>query len=180
MPFKVLDRDLGWSDFVKGVVKMHDARVAVGILDDGEEYPDGELSVAEVGAINEFGTEDGHIPARSFLRETFDEQRDALDMLARLYAQRILFAKSTPEDAMNALGATLAAAIKKRIAAGIDPPNAESTALAKAARGKTAKFFRRPARNLGEALAQVGALAAVKPLVDTGRLLNAITWAVES
>ena len=34
------------------------------------------------------------------------------------------------------------------------------------------------AKTLGDAFAQIGALASVKPLIDTGRLLGAITWAI--
>lgn len=187
MSAKLIDRDLGWSEFFKNVSKMDDARVRVGLLDDGEEYPEGGISVAEVGAINEFGTENGHIPSRSFIRSTFDDKRAELVALAEMLTQRILFGKSTVDDAMGLLGATLANAIKMTIrnsGPGLDGEqwdrNAESTARAKAAIGKTAKFFKRPARNLGEALAQAGALAAVKPLIDTSRLLNSITWAVET
>lgn len=178
MSTKLIDRDLGWKEFVQNVARMGDARVKVGVMDDGEDYPEG-ITVAEVAAINEFGTEDGRIPERSFLRSTFDEKREELLVLAEMLTQRILFGKSTVEDAMNVLGATLASAIKKTIADGVDPPNAESTARRKAATGKTAKYFNKPAETLGDALAQVGALAAVKPLVDTGRLMGSITWAVE-
>lgn len=187
MSAKLIDRDLGWAEFFKNVSKMDDARVRVGLLDDGEAYPDGAISVAEVGAIQEFGTEDGSIVSRSFLRSTFDNKREELVALAEMLTQRCLFGKSTVEDAMGLLGSTLANAVKMTIrngGPGLDGEqwrkNSEATARAKAAVGKTAKFFKRPARNLGEALAQAGALAAVKPLIDTSRLLNSITWAVET
>lgn len=179
---ELVDRDLGWAAYFRSVSKMKSAYAKVGVLDDGkgaEKYPDGSLSVAEVAAIHEFGTEDGHIPSRSFLRSTFDEKRPELEQTAAVLSARILAGKSTIEDALNRLGALLTAAIKNKISTGIDPPNAPSTAIAKASKGKTKKFFKRPAKDVGESLAQVGALAAVKPLIDTGRLLNAITWALE-
>jgi hypothetical protein len=185
---KIEDRDHGWKDMLKAVQAARGDRYAkVGVLADSEKgglHEDGsDLTVAEIAAVLEFGTEDGHIPERSFVRSTFDEEREELTAKAREIIVAVLFGKMKIDQGLNAMGAMLAAAVKKKITdgQGVPPPNAPSTALAKAATGKTEKFFGGAggrARSLGEAFAQVGALAGVRTLVDTGRMLGAITWAI--
>lgn len=176
---KVIDKDKGWAAYFKNMARMKDARVKVGVLEDGSGGGEGgKLTVASIAAIHEFGTEDGHIPERSFVRSTFDEQRERLRGIGKQLATRILLGVVTPAQAMAIMGSVLATEMKNKITSGTLKENAESTKLAKANKGRTAKFFRKPAKNLGDALAQIGALAAVKPLIDTGRMLNSITYAV--
>lgn len=172
---KVGDRDHGWRAFFKAVAAVQGGRYAkVGVLADSEAggmHEEGsDLTVAEIAAVLEFGTEDGHIPERSVIRATFDEQRDALTAMTAELFMSLMFGKISADQALNALGAKLSSEMKKKISAGVSPPNAPSTVLAKTGGGS--------ARSLGEALALVGAAAAVKPWVDTGRLLGALTWAI--
>jgi hypothetical protein len=187
---KIVDRDRGWAEMMKAVQAARGDRYAkVGVLADtakGGMHEEGaDLTVAEIAAVLEFGTEDGHIPERSFVRATFDEQREKLAEKARQFLVAVLFGKMTVDQALNAMGASLVDAIRKRVTDGdgVPPPNAPSTALAKAGTGQTAKHFAGAggrARSLGEAFAQVGALAAVRTLVDTGRMLSALTWQIVS
>lgn len=156
------DRDLGWKAFFERV-KIKDARVKVGVLASGkggerEVGPDGtpgDLTVAEIAAIHEFGTQDRSVPERSFLRSTFDEKREELAKMGKALLLRVLDGKLTVRQALEAMGMKLAAETKKKITAGagIPPPLRPSTVAAK---------------------------GSDRPLVDTGRLLNAITWAVEN
>lgn len=178
---KITDRDLGWVDFFKRMQAAHSGRVKVGVLDDAKgsvRDEESSLTVAEYGAINEFGTEDGRIPSRSYLRSTFDEQRAALTQLGTHLMAKVLIGDIDVRTGLNLIGSKLAAEVKKKISGGVAPPNAVSTMLRKAMKGKTKRFFKGPAKNLGQALAQVGSLAAVKPLIDTGRLLGAVTWQI--
>lgn len=175
---KVHDVDHGWRGFFAAVVAARGDRYAkVGVLadtDQGGLHEEGsDLTVAEIAAVLEFGTEDGHIPERSAIRAAFDENRERIHTMVADLLVQILFGKITRDQALNALGASMAAAIKKKIADGIAPPNAPSTVEAKL----TARQ-RGTAQTFGEALAQVGAAAAVKPWIDTGRVLGAITWAL--
>jgi hypothetical protein len=176
----VLDRDHGWKAFFRAVEAARGARHAkVGVLADTEKggmhEEGGDLTVAEIAAVLEFGTEDGHIPERSVIRATFDEQREALTEMTYELVAAILFGDMTADQALNALGAKLAAEMKKKITTGqgVPPPNAPSTILAKGG----AKLAGAP-KSFGAALAQVGIAAAVKPWVDSGRVLGALTWAV--
>jgi hypothetical protein len=182
---KVIDRDRGWADMMKRVHVLQGKRsVKVGVLADtergGMHEPGGKLTIAEIAAVNEFGTEDGRIPARSFVRSTFDEMRPELQEMAKELIGKVVFGLVPVDQALGQLGAALASAIKAKITtgAGVPPPNAPSTALAKASKGKTKGIMSRAAKGIGGALAQAGALASVRTLVDTGRLVNAITWAI--
>jgi len=176
---RVVDRDRGWAAMVARAEAMAGgAYVKVGILGDkggglherdagGKGKP---LTVAEIGAVNEFGTEDGHVPERSFLRSTFDRLHPELTADAAKLLPQVLDGKLSVETALNVLGAKLAGAIKRTITdgAGVPPPNAPST---------VARKMRAGAWNVrGKAQVQRG--WGVRPLVDTGRLLGAITWAV--
>lgn len=182
MGASLTDRDTGWEKFFANARAIgNGAHVKVGVLDEGlgaEQEEGSNLTVAEIAAIQEFGTQDGRIPERSFIRSTFDEQRSSLLNLSREFVGQIYDGRMGVEQALGLLGARLAADMKAKITGGLSPPNAPSTMLRKAMTGRTAKFFKHSARNLGGALAQVGALAAVKPLIDTGRLLGALTWSV--
>lgn len=188
---RVVDKDRGWRAMLKAVdLAAGQSYAKVGVLADDAKGglhaidPDtgkaAALTVAEIAAVQEFGTEDRHVQERPFLRPTFDKQREAMIDMSRRGLVGILDGKLTVGQVLNMLGAFLAAETKKTITtgAGVPPPNAPSTALRKAMRGRTKRFFRREARTLGDALAQVGAIASVRTLVDTGRLVGAITWTV--
>ena len=69
--FTVKDKDLGWRKYGLKQRKLDGMDVEIGLLDSAKPYPDG-TSVIDVGMWNEFGTI--HIPARSWLRSTWEEQ----------------------------------------------------------------------------------------------------------
>ncbi len=188
---EVVDRDLGWRGMLRRVDALRgSAYTKVGILADSErgglhqQGPDGKASklpVAEIGAIAEFGNEDGTQPPCSFVRSTFDEMREELVADSRhLIVAVVLDGTMTATHALNILGLKLATGIRAKITqgTGVPPPNAPSVQLRKAKKGRTARFFKRAARTLGDAMAQVGALAGVRTLVDTGRMVGAVSWAV--
>jgi hypothetical protein len=107
-------------------------------------------SLLEVAIIHEFGG--GRVPARSFIRATMDEKRAEIVALQVHLAQQVLKGAMTPDQALNALGAKVAAWCQARIVAGIAPPLAAST-------------LRRKKRK-------------TTPLILTGQLKSGITWAV--
>lgn len=216
----VVDNDHGWRELLRRAQALAGgAYCKVGVLGDSqrggmhEVGPDGKsspLTVAEIAAINEFGTEDGRIPARSFVRSTFDDMREELTEDARaLIVRVVLDGALSAEEALNILGLKLATGIKLKITEtplpGVGPENAPLTKLIKAMKGRTARFFKSKgdladvgvtayteglgyagpgqravgaARSIGQAFAQIGALASVRTLVDTGRMVGAVSWAV--
>ena len=151
-------RDTGWVAFFKNLKDMRDRRVRVGVLSDtdkgGLHVPGGELTLAELAGVLEFGTEDGRIPERSVVRSTFDEKREELAKLGSNLMGQVLDGKMDTARALGLLGAKAAAEMKNKITegSGVPPPNAPSTVERK---------------------------GSDRPWVDTGRLLNAFTWSVE-
>lgn len=178
---EVVVKDLGWDEYFKRVKEIRNAKIRVGVLGDtdkgGERAPGSDLTVAEIAVVNEFGTEDGHIPSRSFLRSTFDEQREHLTDLGAELMKKVLEGSFTVDRALGILGASLASSVRDKIRSNIQPRNAPSTILHKLKQGRTARLFSRAPKGLGGALAQAGAAAAVKTLIDTGRLVAAVSWA---
>jgi hypothetical protein len=153
---RIIDRDLGWIDLFKLVREIRHAHVKVGVIAESESTspPEkaGALTVAEIAVVNEFGTEDGRIPARSFVRASFDEQREKLVELGANLMKQVIDRKLTLDRALGILGLSLATSIKLKIRSSVPPPDAPSTVAAK---------------------------GSATTLVDTGRLLHSITWAVD-
>lgn len=148
---KLVSRDLGWKEILRRVHQIRDSDVHVGVLSD-DKHGDDDITMAELAAVHEYGTEDGHIPARPFLRPTFEAERQNLTDMGGKLITAVLDGKMEVEQALGIVGASLASAVKKRITSNVPPPNAPSTVAAK---------------------------GSDKTLIDTGRLLNSITWSVE-
>ena len=164
---RIIDNDLGWRRLMSlGEALKGGSFVKVGILADsakgGLHVPGAALTVAEIAAVQEYGTQDGRIPSRPFMRTTFDKQVDEMARLAKAAVLKILAGDMTVGQALGLMGAKFAAEIKKTITAGpeVPPTNAPSTKAAKEA--KRAK----------------GNTADVRTLVDTGRMVGAVTWEV--
>lgn len=148
MAASIIDKDHGFAAFFRRIKEIESSHVKVGVLDDGKVTGAG-LTVGQIAVVNEFGTE--AVPARSFVRSTFDQKREDLAELGKKLMTGIVDGKIKLKPALDVMGSTLAAAMKKKITdgEGIPPPNAPSTVAAK---------------------------GSDRPLVDTGRLLNSITW----
>lgn len=148
---RLTDRDKGYERLVPALFGLDGANlsVEVGIIDDGPAL-DGGASLAEIAAVQEFGSSDGRIPARPFLRTTFDGRKGLLRAAVSAALRRAIDGTLplTAEGILGAAGDALAGAVRETISAGIGPANAPSTLRRK--RGST-------------------------PLIDTGRLLAAIT-----
>lgn len=126
--------------------RAKNSRVRVGILE-GATYPDG-TPTALVGLVHEFGTDDGHIPPRSFMRSTVMQQegawRNGLKTLIKEQGY-------DPEKALAMLGMQMADDIKAQLAA-ITSPALEPETIARKGHEK--------------------------PLVDTKQLLKSIKYEV--
>lgn len=155
---KLVDKDLGWTKMLQRAAEIKNARVKVGVLADdskgGMHVPGADLTVAEIAAVHEYGTQDGHIPERSFIRSTFDKKREELVAVGKRMMGDVLRGRIGVKQALNMMGSALASEVKSAITdgEGIPPPNAPSTIAAK---------------------------GSSRPLVDTGRMLNAVTWVIE-
>lgn len=126
-------------------------RVKVGLpRGSGTHGPSG-LPVVQLGAIHEFGSADGNIPERSFLRSTMESKRREHNAIIRKLGRSVMTGRQDPRVALEQLGMVAAANVQETIADGVPPPNAPATVRRK---------------------------GSSKPLVDTGALRQAITHQV--
>lgn len=136
--------------------------VYVGVLDSGKGSEDrGGLTNGMLAVIHEFGQ--GRSPARPWISATFDRVRARTERNARVLVERILDGAIGVEQALGVIGATFAADIKATVVGGeqIPPPNAPSTLERKLAKTRA------------------GSSGDPRTLVDTGRMLGAVSWLVD-
>jgi phage gpG-like protein len=148
--------DKGFKKVQKTIEQMKDvAYIKVGILseDGAKPYPEGDLNLAGVAAVNEFGTRRAGagnntvIPPRPFIRSTMDEKKDFFSQLTYKAMVRITSLNADPIGQLNKIGLVIAESIKAKITAIRTPPNAPSTIKGK---------------------------GSSKPLIDTGRMRASI------
>lgn len=132
---KVTDRDLGLKALIRELDRGENAYAEAGLFE-GEKHKGSDLTMAQLGAVHEFGGGIQHgrsgaktitVPERSFLRRTHDEHgRRYAEILDKAYS-RILAGKARVLPALTALGERVASDIRKTITAVREPPNAPST-----------------------------------------------------
>lgn len=151
---KLEDHDRGWAAMFRAAKEVKERKVKVGVLAEGkgaETEDQSGLTVAEIAALLHFGTD--KIKKRPYLQMAFDQQREELVRMGEKLIGLVLLGKVPIDKALGLLGAKLSAEAKKVITVGRQlEPNRPSTIKAK---------------------------GSDRPLVDTGRLLNANTWAID-
>jgi len=151
MKSRVKDVDKGWKRIKRDMraAKRRAAKIGVqsseGMRDDG-------ISMLTVAAANEFGTSDGHIPERSYIRASFDENSAKYFRGMKRLAQEIFAGQKTVDGALAIMGMQAQADIQKYMTDLQTPPNAPATIAAK---------------------------GSDNPLIDTGALRASIRYIVE-
>lgn len=105
---------------VEELTKMFEERmpkIAVGLPKDSTPYPDG-TSVIMVGFWNEYGSTDGVVPARPWLRTGAHNNRDEWLKLARRIIKKCIETGQDPINRFALLGLKMEADIKKSIETG--------------------------------------------------------------
>ena len=123
--------------------------VAVGILQD-EKHDDG-FSMVDLATVHEFGSKDGRIPSRSFIRSTCDSKRADHTKLATQLQGKIIDGKLGMKQALTQFGEVVSKDMVQAINRGIEPKLADTTIRRK---------------------------KSSKALIDTGRLKGSITHEV--
>lgn len=145
----VEDRDLGYAKFVEAITRMadyDDPNVTVGI------HADQGSDLIVYAATNEFGSDDGRIPERSFLRSTVDEKRDEyFDELADGIGKVLDGKGSNLTSVFRRVGARAAGDVQEKIRNLSSPANAPSTIEKK---------------------------GSSNPLIDSGRMRASVTFKV--
>ncbi|ARD61146.1 hypothetical protein Y71_14910 [Kosakonia radicincitans DSM 16656] len=126
-------------------------RVLVGLPAGSGNYEDGAPLVV-IGAVQEFGSANGLIPERSFLRVPLRQNQDNIKKGFRALSGKVARGEITAFQMLDQIGARAAGYCQDAISAGIEPANAPSTIARK---------------------------GSATPLIDTGTLRQAITHVVE-
>lgn len=133
--------------------------VAVGILQD-EKRDDG-FSMVDLAMVHEYGSKDGHIPRRSFIRIPCDAKRKEHIQLLRALSKKVLDGRLTKKQALLQFGEAVKSDMVQAINGGIKPGIADST---KAAKIRSLKKQKKQLNGVG-----------FTPLVETGQLKGSIT-----
>lgn len=146
----------------KGLTKLMDTlkelgklRVTVGVQGRNatETYPDDGPTISAVARFNEFGTRD--IPARGFMRRAVKEEgRTELPTAAAMGLGAVISKGKDPVQGLNVIGNVMAQAVVDQI--------------------KSADAWAAP-----NAPATIKKKGHAQPLYETGKLREAITWAVK-
>lgn len=132
MRFEARTTDNGkraFDELVKSVGDVDGAYVDIGLHDDGATEEGGEYLLAEIGAVHEFGTKPGTVPAipeRSWLRSTSDERQERWGQRSDR-ALRKIEDGGDPLQELTAVGELCASDVKRKITTLREPPNAPST-----------------------------------------------------
>lgn len=153
---KIIDKDRGWKKIAADLRKTANHPYAkVGFVEPSAEAPHkgSALTVAQIATIHEYGSEDGRIPPRSFIRGTLIQESQAIQGAISSLLKSVLFQKLNVETALGRLGLFAVSLIKNRITNEHIPPElSPATIKAKTRDGKKGDV----------------------PLVDTGQMLNSI------
>lgn len=154
----VVERDLGLDDLNRAVRDWLGLGVVVGVRQEkGSDVADGDdINLAQIAAIQEFGSPDQRIPERSFIRSTIDERtsdyKRGLDRAATAGIEAAVAGGPAAGTAaitlqLRRLGQEAADDVAAKIRDLRDPPNSPFTIARK---------------------------GSSNPLIDTGRLMASI------
>lgn len=105
---------------------MAKRRVLVGLPAGSGNYEDG-APIAVIGAVQEFGSADGRVPERSFLRVPIRQNQDNIKKAFRSLTGAVTRGEITAFQMLDQIGARAAGYCQQAIEAGIEPVNADAT-----------------------------------------------------
>jgi hypothetical protein len=138
--------------------------VAIGILQD-EKRKDG-FSMVDLAMVHEYGSKDGHVPERSFIRSTCDAKRKAHIKLLQRLEKKVLLGHLSKQQALTQFGEVVKSDMVQAINNGIKPDIADST---KKAKERSLKKQRKKLSGIG-----------FKPLIETGDLKGHVTHEIRN
>jgi hypothetical protein len=174
----VEDIDHGWEELSTNLLAADGWATEVGIIGAKaeEQHVGSEFSNADIGLVHEFGSADGRIPERSFIRSAIDDHEEELVGMLKKVDDAI--AEKKPVNfrrAMSIIGEAAASFVRGMIRGGIPPPNAEATLERKLNLNPPKTEKARNQIRSRAAAGEVGHLGDPTPLIDTGQLINSIT-----
>jgi phage gpG-like protein len=156
VPAKVEDRDLGWKKIKRELEWLSGKSVTIGWQGKSVlTVPglSGEATIVDIATFHEFGTV--NIPARPMLRTTNDKHQNAIADFFTKQLGDVVEGKRKGEQALSRSGMLVASKIQQTIR--------ESPSWAEPLAPST-----------------IAAKGSTKPLIDTGRMIQSVTWAIRS
>lgn len=145
----VKEIDHGWKDIKKMLKKMDGSSVVVGFPSEtNKQHPNTDFTIAELVAVQDLGRKDGSIPARPFMEQTFEKNKNRISKLQLKLKDRVLTKRDTIRKALGKLGVWYEGEIKKEITTGTFEPLSQAT---------------------------IDKKNSSKPLIDEGIMRNAVT-----
>ena len=126
-------------------------RVLVGVPEGAGAYEDG-LTIATIAAVNNFGSADGHIPARPFLQPAIEKGAPQYQRLAEVMIPKVLTGEMDMTMLLEQMGQLAEGHVKQEITDLDTPPNAQST---------------------------IDRKGSSSPLIDTGALRQSIRYVID-
>lgn len=141
----------GLRDLAKAINSISQKNVYIGVIGNNSEH-EGELNNAQLMAIHEFGTDDGHVPERAPIRKTMAKNGYSYGTMFEKAILGVLEGKSDSDIILNRIGAQVAGDVVGEIQSGVGPELAPSTIKRK---------------------------GSDRPLIDTGALVQSISYEVK-
>lgn len=155
MTIKVLKDNL--KTFMSKLKEMESKNILVGIPADAAPREEKtEITNAEIGYVNEFGSPAKNIPPRPFLMPGV---KDAGDQVSSVLGKCAVNKDADINSQLDKAGLLAQSAVRRRITLSIGMRGiSEETRKRREAKGRTGEM---------------------KPLIDTGQLINSITYVIE-
>jgi hypothetical protein len=178
---EVVEIDHGWNKIKAEIIKADKAYVKIGLMGDSKPYSRKKgkvktdtssllsaamkitkgqrltpLTVPEVAIVNEFGTSDGHIPSRPFMKQAFEKNKSAIDRYITDRFVSVMALREKVSDSLKKIGLMHQRNVRDQIRNGQFKGNAASTIAAKTVRGKK----------------------GTSPLIDTGHMMKSVDFEV--
>lgn len=138
-----IDDDDGISDILDEIEGAEHNAVDIGILSDENEL------LRIYASANEFGTRNGHIPERSFIRAAIDENQGRIDARAEHVFRQVTDGRISMETGLGWMGEFIQRLVTSKITTLRHPPNKQST---------------------------IDRKGSSNPLIDSGRMRQSIRW----
>lgn len=136
------------------IKEFRESIIKVGIIEKngGAIHTDRDLTVAQVGAIHEFGVPENNIPKRSFIREPIINEQKKINGFIKMKFSQVAQNSMTATAALNQIGLFVSGINQKSFVKNNWTPNSPVTVQIK---------------------------GSSKPLIDTGQLRQSISYSVE-
>lgn len=141
-------KDMGMKDVEERFRALSKGSVVVGYPGDGPMHEGGEMTVAALAIVHEYGVPDQNIPSRPFMRKTWEGNKGDTKKKAQLAFGSVIRGRWTPREALSRMGLDYEDKIRATIDNGNFKPLKPATVAAK---------------------------GSSKPLIDTGDLRRRVT-----